>query len=71
MNKDAKTFGFTFLKPGKALVESSLKSIKVSPTGAPLIFFIPATRYPTSPAESSFFDTFLGEKIPISSTMCD
>ena len=70
MNKDAKTFGFTFLKPGKALVDSSLKSIKVSPTGAPLISFIPATRYPTSPAESSFFDTFLGEKIPISSTMC-
>ena len=52
MNKDAKTFGFTFLKPGKALVDSSLKSIKVSPTGAPLISLIQATRYPTTTAES-------------------
>ena len=71
MNKDANTFGFTFLKPGKAFVESSLESIKVSPTGAPLISFMPATKYPTSPADNSFLDTFFGEKIPISSTMCD
>jgi hypothetical protein len=44
VNIEAKTFGFTFLKPGNGSVNSSLASKIVSPTGAPLIFLMPATR---------------------------
>ena len=69
MNIEANTFGLTFLNPGRASVVSSVDSISVSPTGAPFISFIPATRYPTSPALNLFLDSFLGEKTPISSTI--
>ena len=41
----------------------------VSPTGAPLIFLMPATKYPTSPADKESFLIFFGEKMPISSTL--
>ena len=44
MNIDAKTFGLTFLKPDSAVVFSSPASMIVSPTGAPLISFMPATK---------------------------
>ena len=35
VNRDAKTFGRTFLNPGSGNVDSSFDSIMVSPTGAP------------------------------------
>jgi hypothetical protein len=69
VNIDAKTLGFTFLKPGRGSVFSSPASRIVSPTGAPFMFLIPATRYPTSPADRKSFLTFFGENIPNSSTL--
>ena len=58
------------MKPANASVASSFDSINVSPTGAPLISLMPATMYPTSPAANCLLETFFGEKIPISSTIC-
>ena len=44
VKREEKTFGVTVLKPGSGFISSFRLEVRVSPTGAPLISFMPETK---------------------------